>query len=476
MADIGQAPRHAFTTDAWTSMATEGYITTTCHYIDPRTMTLQERVLDTKRVTESHTAENLAAEMKSDAKIWNLKDPVAVTDNAANIMGACDKAEYPHFGCFAHTLNLAVNRALEVSEVSKLVGKCRKVVAFFKMSDQKTSQLKSAEATLELEQLKLIQDVVTRWNSALAMCRRILRVFPAIMSVLLDRKATHLILSGDEIKNLGELVNLLTPFETATVKVSSSKKPTAGLILPMIAQFKRRDLLRNEEDSNMVKKAKMAIRTDLDKRYTDEGQQRLLGLASFLDPRFKSLNWLSGDGKKQVMADLKQEALAIASKSASSSELPPGEESMVLDENPESTATTAEPAANVSAPAPSSDSFFDADIIGSDQAPVAVDLATKIDMEITRYSQEPSALEGDHPITWWRERMAGFKILPLLVERYLMIPATSVPSERVFSTAGAVVSKKRSCLHWDSVNMLIFLHENYPKYCTDSGSGGQGLS
>jgi len=43
---------------------------------------------------------------------------------------------------------------------------------------------------------------------------------------------------------------------------------------------------------------------------------------------------------------------------------------------------------------------------------------------------------------------------------WLRIPATSVPSERAFSSAGHIVNTKRACLLPSSVNMLVFLAEN----------------
>lgn len=41
-----------------------------------------------------------------------------------------------------------------------------------------------------------------------------------------------------------------------------------------------------------------------------------------------------------------------------------------------------------------------------------------------------------------------------------MVPGTSVPSERVFSTAGDIVSAERATLHPDNVNMLLVLNKN----------------
>ena len=81
-----------------------------------------------------------------------MKDPVVVTDNAANILLACEIASYPHFGCFGHTLNIAVNKCIAVPEVKSLTRKCHKLVAVFKTSYLKTLELHNAEAALDIKE------------------------------------------------------------------------------------------------------------------------------------------------------------------------------------------------------------------------------------------------------------------------------------------------------------------------------------
>lgn len=58
------------------------------------------------------------------------------------------------------------------------------------------------------------------------------------------------------------------------------------------------------------------------------------------------------------------------------------------------------------------------------------------------------------------ENAACFKCLPVLAQKYLCIGATSVASERVFSTSGYIVNAKRSRLSADTVDMLTFLAKN----------------
>ena len=129
------ALRVALTCDGWTSRSTVSFVTFTAHFIDDDWQ-LQSYVLQTREMNESHTGRNMAKVLKNAAAEWKLteKDPAVVTDNAANMCLAVELSGYHHVRCFAHVLNLAVQRALKLPNIDQLLGKVRRITSFFHRS------------------------------------------------------------------------------------------------------------------------------------------------------------------------------------------------------------------------------------------------------------------------------------------------------------------------------------------------------
>ena len=54
-----------------------------------------------------------------------------ITDNASNMAKAMRDASLPHFGCFAHSLQLAINDGLLSQKIVKDIAICKSIVGHF---------------------------------------------------------------------------------------------------------------------------------------------------------------------------------------------------------------------------------------------------------------------------------------------------------------------------------------------------------
>ena len=65
-----------------------------------------------------------------------------------------------------------------------------------------------------------------------------------------------------------------------------------------------------------------------------------------------------------------------------------------------------------------------------------------------------------NPITWWKANQERYPLLAKLAKQLLCVPATSVPSERVFSMSGTITNAKRNSLKPENLDTLVFLNKN----------------
>lgn len=90
-------------------------------------------------------------------------------------------------------------------------------------------------------------------------------------------------------------------------------------------------------------------------------------------------------------------------------------------------------------------------------------IAHIVGIEFNNYSGDPGLLmlapEGKvkDPLLWWKANEFRFPILAKLARRTLCVPATSAPSERVFSAAGLTIANNRARLNGDLAAAQIFL-------------------
>lgn len=127
---------------------------------------------------QMNKSQNLADELTKVEVDWNLnKILITVSDNASNIKKAAnDVLKWKLFGCYVNNINLIVMASIECSDdVSILLHKVRDVVGHFERSTTSKEKLLANQANNNIAdktQLRLIQDVTTRWNSTFYMLQR----------------------------------------------------------------------------------------------------------------------------------------------------------------------------------------------------------------------------------------------------------------------------------------------------------------
>ena len=97
-----------------------------------------------------------------------------ITDNAANVKVVMTKVlqNVQWRPCFAHTLQLSINMALDCKDVSalgKMLAEARTIASHYWCSPSAMTALMKIQLENSMPQHKLIQDVVTRWNSQVLM-------------------------------------------------------------------------------------------------------------------------------------------------------------------------------------------------------------------------------------------------------------------------------------------------------------------
>ncbi|XP_062618085.1 E3 SUMO-protein ligase ZBED1-like [Saccostrea cucullata] len=451
----------AFTSDHWTSLATEGYITMTAHFVDDQ-WNYRNSVLATRKVTERHTGENTANEIRSISNEFGVNNTqicAIVTDNASNMVSCVEHLRWEHIRCFAHTLQLAIRGGFDtVSSLSKTIAATKKLVSHFRKSVIATNELHVRQKQMSLPENNLIIDCPTRWNSTFDMFERLQEQRMAVYAVLHDKKVTKendariLDLSDGQWLILEGMITVLRPFYMATRVMCSEEYPTVSGVYPILYSLLNKHLISMDSDCVAVASFKRHVKSDLESRFSIGSEvESVPMLCSFLDPRYKSLPFLSEEKRTVV-----QEAIKSYFQRDTTDILPnePVAEKSCSDS--QNNSQEYEPTTKRGRINQDDMSYLLGEYYETDCEIVA---PATIEDEIKLYVSEKIVNTKSNPFIWWKKNTETYKKLSMLARKLLCIPATSVSSERVFSTAGGTVTKLRASLDSDSVDKLVFLNK-----------------
>ena len=423
----------ALTFDLWSpSKDGRGFGCISGHYFD-RNGDLGSIILEFRRIKHPHDALTMSNFIRKMIESLGIHKQVIsiTTDNASNMEAAISDLKrsnllttdtpygFTHFRCIAHVLHLGVSASLK--KIKPLIREVKEVVLAIKSSGKRSEKFK--EIQTELIQtgeligltcpLELIEDVQHRWNSTYQMLNRAFRLRVPISQFLRDTRELHSLGSIDWSK-LGEIIAFLKPFCDLTRDLSSESNCTISLICVMVPKLL--DHVSVIYDDDMLNDIARTVKSKLTS-YVDKMYQPIVLLATALDPRFK-MKSLSDEMRDQVLSKLNN---------------------MMDKENNHSGV------------------IDDSRDLNSDQSIFDDVFAQDVEDELDLYFKSPCTHRATNVGQFWAVNSKSFPKLSTIARAILPIQATSVASERVFSTCGDLNVPKRNRLSDSSFENNILL-------------------
>ena len=429
----------AITTDCWTSISNTPFLGITAHFVSPD-WKLINVCLNCKHFNDDHTADNVGQMLTDTMTEWgiNIKNiSCCVTDNGSNILKAVQQLEVPHLSCFAHNINIGVNKALDIQELRKAVGRLKSLQSSIAHSWKMKRDLSGAQEALNMEQINLPSACPTRWWSTAKLCNRYLKNQLAVCKMLLEYPSKkHLMLESTKVSAIENFVSATALLEDMTRTLSGSSYLTASSVLPLYARIKKH-LEPERGDSELLKKIKNEILKPLQQKYSETPMAMNLGISTLCDPRFRVRFLESPDTIKEIT--IKKMAKIYSS-------------------NVATTLTSIAPVEKKEKKGLAKFLEFD-DEEEDTESDVSIE-EKKAEKELTEYLAMPKIDCNACPLLWWKAHRASFPLLETIARKYLAIPGTSVPSERVFSSGGCIITKQRASLKPKNAEILVFLAQN----------------
>ncbi|CAF4701984.1 unnamed protein product [Rotaria sp. Silwood1] len=306
--------------------------------------------------------------------------------------------------------------------------------------------------------------VLTRWNTILIMLRSYIDNVSGIEIILHRLKYFDLILSAAENQIIRDLVEFLSLLESTTTILSASKSYTT-MNLYLLLRIEIESILNiTDIESPVVRELKILLFENMNKRYP----VLPLNICGFLlDPsqlkidisRYLNQNRTTKEKilfemiKKFKIHPLPQASTTtenISTSASSSHSIAPTTTSSSTMKRCLSVENLSEPAQNLKR--------LRENLIQK-HTPNSVLVVDPIADEIEKYLKLD--VNCDDVLKFWRSSEDNFPHLKVLAQIVLAIPATSTPSEQVFSTTGLILNAKRTMLSPENVGKIQVIHDNY---------------
>ena len=288
------------------------------------------------------------------------------------------------------------------------------------------------------------QDCATRWGSKQKMVQRLLEQESAVRRIQAADPKCISKMNWSDKDVLTAMNAALKPVSDFTDAFSGETYVTISSIIPALSYMKNKALCSNEGDVQLTKDLKEGMLKRLEAKYDKALVIELMRTATFIDPRYRGTHF-DADVLDDVVRNVEQGAVALAREM---------EREAGAGEGGRATEAAQPP------PPPKKKKTSLGSLLGSAAAVVPKSTEELVACELAIYKQEAVLAADGDPLDWWKKNEPRYPLLANVARKYLCICATSTASERVFSTAGQVVSSRRSLLKPAKVDMLVFLAKN----------------
>ena len=308
-----------------------------------------------------------------------------------------------------------------------------------------------AQSNMSLPQMKLKTESPTRWGSRLAMIERALEQEKAISHMLKsDKKTKHLAPTWQDMDIMESMKKALAPLRDFTDALSGEDYVSVSYLKPVLHLLANNLLKPEEDDTELTNKIKTTICQYLNDKYQDPDTDALLDMASLVDPRFKT-QYIDTAQKEDRLTRADDEMESLLTHQS-------------VQPRPSTSATQSQSPAETQ-PAKKARKSLASFLKSAPSTPTQTEaeeptLRELIRQELQSYLSTANVDSEMDPLEWWKVHEVNFPKVSQLAQKYLCIPATSSPSERVFSTGGNIVTCQRAALKPDKVDKLIFLAKN----------------
>ena len=265
---------------------------------------------------------------------------------------------------------------------------------------------------------------------------RVHEQFAAVTTALCLVGQKDLCLAPEDKHTIENALISLKPFLHATEAISGQNYVSVSLIVPLAKELQ----LQYSRVASQTSSLGIVLSRELRNRFVSIETAYITAITTLLDPRFKKLPFCNHSALDTVIRRITNELASIPS--------------------PQSAVPMESNAAEVL-----SDSVNSSDLWASFDNKVAESNSRRSSttdsmIELRRYFEEGNIDRKTNPLSWWQQNSFRFPKLQILARKYLCVPGSSVPSERLFSKAGQLVSERRSGLKSKNIDMMLFLNHN----------------